>query len=194
VARGAHRREPPLPPPPCCALQTNSPVTMATCGSKVDSYNICQMVAMVGQQIVGGKRITEGFVEPHAARLCCQGHRARRQGTLSRWGGGMKCVHVFLCMCVCVPTIKMLVPAMACHSSPVVCGMCLYVWVWWDLSPPRGPTAGLRGQLVLLGAHGVRVLFHTMGGRGARGHGCARSRGASLFTPLVLTPPCSLQP
>jgi DNA-directed RNA polymerase III subunit RPC1 len=46
----------------------NKPFIMATCGSKGSSLNICQMVACVGQQIVGGKRMPDGFVRrtlPH---------------------------------------------------------------------------------------------------------------------------------
>jgi DNA-directed RNA polymerase beta' subunit len=43
--------------------RTNSPRIMATCGSKGSTLNICQMVACVGQQSVGGQRIQEGFVE-----------------------------------------------------------------------------------------------------------------------------------
>jgi hypothetical protein len=34
---------------------------MATCGSKGSPLNIAQMVACVGQQVVGGKRIPDGF-------------------------------------------------------------------------------------------------------------------------------------
>ena len=41
----------------------NSPKIMATCGSKGSIINIAQMVALVGQQSVGGSRIAEGFVE-----------------------------------------------------------------------------------------------------------------------------------
>ena len=38
----------------------NSPLTMAVCGSKGSKINISQMVACVGQQAVGGKRIANG--------------------------------------------------------------------------------------------------------------------------------------
>lgn len=46
----------------------NSPLIMATCGSKGSDINICQMMACVGQQIVNGNRIPEGFINrtlPH---------------------------------------------------------------------------------------------------------------------------------
>ena len=49
----------------------NAPFIMATCGSKGSQINISQMVACVGQQIVNGKRIAEGFIErtlPHFER------------------------------------------------------------------------------------------------------------------------------
>lgn len=49
----------------------NATLIMATCGSKGSPLNICQMTAAVGQQIVGGERVGEGFVErtlPHFAR------------------------------------------------------------------------------------------------------------------------------
>ena len=39
----------------------NAAKTMAACGSKGSALNICQMVICVGQQIVGGKRIPNGF-------------------------------------------------------------------------------------------------------------------------------------
>ncbi len=35
---------------------------MAECGSKGSPLNISQMIACVGQQSVGGKRIQNGFV------------------------------------------------------------------------------------------------------------------------------------
>lgn len=38
----------------------NSPLIMALCGSKGSVINICQMVACVGQQAVGGSRIQDG--------------------------------------------------------------------------------------------------------------------------------------
>jgi DNA-directed RNA polymerase III subunit RPC1 len=40
----------------------NSPRIMADCGSKGSTINISQMIACVGQQSVGGKRIENGFV------------------------------------------------------------------------------------------------------------------------------------
>eukprot|EP00611_Tribonema_gayanum_P007281 TRINITY_DN1663_c0_g2_i1.p1 TRINITY_DN1663_c0_g2~~TRINITY_DN1663_c0_g2_i1.p1 ORF type:complete len:1415 (-),score=378.85 TRINITY_DN1663_c0_g2_i1:1397-5641(-) len=46
----------------------NSPRIMAECGSKGSPLNISQMIACVGQQSVGGKRIENGFVKrtlPH---------------------------------------------------------------------------------------------------------------------------------
>jgi DNA-directed RNA polymerase III subunit RPC1 len=46
----------------------NNPRIMAECGSKGSPLNISQMVACVGQQSVGGKRVPEGFVNrtlPH---------------------------------------------------------------------------------------------------------------------------------
>jgi DNA-directed RNA polymerase III subunit RPC1 len=46
----------------------NSPLIMTLCGSKGSKINISQMVACVGQQIVGGSRIANGFVNrtlPH---------------------------------------------------------------------------------------------------------------------------------
>jgi len=47
---------------------SNAPRIMAECGSKGSSLNISQMIACVGQQDVGGKRIQNGFVNrtlPH---------------------------------------------------------------------------------------------------------------------------------
>ena len=47
---------------------TNSPQTMAQCGSKGSQLNISQMMACLGQQSVGGARIQNGFVNrtlPH---------------------------------------------------------------------------------------------------------------------------------
>jgi len=47
---------------------SNAPRIMAQCGSKGSPLNISQMMACVGQQNVGGKRIMEGFVDrtlPH---------------------------------------------------------------------------------------------------------------------------------
>ncbi|TKY57741.1 DNA-directed RNA polymerase III subunit RPC1 [Spatholobus suberectus] len=49
----------------------NSPLIMAQCGSKGSSTNISQMVALVGQQIVGARRAPNGFIDrslPHFPR------------------------------------------------------------------------------------------------------------------------------
>lgn len=46
----------------------NSPLIMATSGSKGSSINVSQMVALVGQQIIGGQRVLDGFQDrtlPH---------------------------------------------------------------------------------------------------------------------------------
>ena len=46
----------------------NSPLLMATSGSKGSNINVSQMVAVVGQQIIGGKRVEDGFQDrslPH---------------------------------------------------------------------------------------------------------------------------------
>ncbi|RKO98838.1 hypothetical protein CXG81DRAFT_15380 [Caulochytrium protostelioides] len=46
----------------------NAPMTMALCGSKGSKINVSQMVACVGQQIVSGSRIPNGFIDrslPH---------------------------------------------------------------------------------------------------------------------------------
>ena len=46
----------------------NSPMIMATCGSKGSNINVSQMVAVVGQQIIGGSRVADGFQDrslPH---------------------------------------------------------------------------------------------------------------------------------
>ncbi|EHL00082.1 putative DNA-directed RNA polymerase III subunit RPC1 [Glarea lozoyensis 74030] len=46
----------------------NSPLIMAKSGSKGSNINVAQMVAVVGQQIIGGKRVAEGFQDrtlPH---------------------------------------------------------------------------------------------------------------------------------
>ena len=46
----------------------NSPLIMATSGSKGSNINVSQMVAVVGQQIIGGKRVPDGFQDrslPH---------------------------------------------------------------------------------------------------------------------------------
>lgn len=50
----------------------NKPLIMALCGSKGNPVNLSQMIGCVGQQTVGGKRITYGFTErslPHFNRL-----------------------------------------------------------------------------------------------------------------------------
>lgn len=49
----------------------NSPLIMSQCGSKGSPINISQMVACVGQQIVGGRRAPNGFIDrslPHFPR------------------------------------------------------------------------------------------------------------------------------
>ncbi|CAA2978937.1 DNA-directed RNA polymerase III subunit 1 [Olea europaea subsp. europaea] len=49
----------------------NSPLIMSQCGSKGSPINICQMIACVGQQIVGGRRAPNGFIDrtlPHFAK------------------------------------------------------------------------------------------------------------------------------
>jgi DNA-directed RNA polymerase III subunit RPC1 len=58
----------------------NNPRIMAECGSKGSALNISQMVACVGQQSVGGKRVPEGFVNrtlphflPHALHAPAKG-------------------------------------------------------------------------------------------------------------------------
>lgn len=46
----------------------NSPLIMSQCGSKGSPINICQMIACVGQQSVGGRRAPNGFIDrtlPH---------------------------------------------------------------------------------------------------------------------------------
>lgn len=46
----------------------NAPLTMAICGSKGSNINVAQMVACVGQQIISGHRIPDGFPDrslPH---------------------------------------------------------------------------------------------------------------------------------
>ncbi|KAF2726289.1 beta and beta-prime subunits of DNA dependent RNA-polymerase [Polychaeton citri CBS 116435] len=46
----------------------NSPLIMARCGSKGSPINVSQMVAAVGQQIIGGSRVQDGFQDrtlPH---------------------------------------------------------------------------------------------------------------------------------
>jgi len=49
----------------------NAPLVMAKCGSKGSNINVSQMVATVGQQIIGGKRVVDGFENrtlPHFAK------------------------------------------------------------------------------------------------------------------------------
>lgn len=46
----------------------NTPLIMSVCGSKGNSLNISQMIACVGQQVVAGQRIANGFIRrtlPH---------------------------------------------------------------------------------------------------------------------------------
>ncbi|KAF2224129.1 putative DNA-directed RNA polymerase III largest subunit [Elsinoe ampelina] len=46
----------------------NAPLIMAKCGSKGSNLNVSQMIAVVGQQIIGGKRVLNGFQDrtlPH---------------------------------------------------------------------------------------------------------------------------------
>lgn len=46
----------------------NSPLIMAKCGSKGSNINVSQMVASVGQQMIGGSRVADGFQDrtlPH---------------------------------------------------------------------------------------------------------------------------------
>lgn len=46
----------------------NSPLIMATSGSKGSTINVAQMIALVGQQIIGGQRVEDGFQDrtlPH---------------------------------------------------------------------------------------------------------------------------------
>jgi DNA-directed RNA polymerase III subunit RPC1 len=53
----------------------NAPLIMATSGSKGSSINVSQMVAVVGQQIIGGKRVEDGFQDrtlPHFPKLARQ--------------------------------------------------------------------------------------------------------------------------
>lgn len=49
----------------------NAPLIMATCGSKGSKINVAQMVACVGQQIIAGSRVPNGFQDrslPHFAK------------------------------------------------------------------------------------------------------------------------------
>ena len=41
--------------------KNNTPLTMAQCGSKGSFINIAQMIALVGQQSISGKRPSDGF-------------------------------------------------------------------------------------------------------------------------------------
>ncbi|KAK3395264.1 hypothetical protein B0H63DRAFT_408669 [Podospora didyma] len=48
--------------------RNNAPLIMAKSGSKGSDINVAQMVALVGQQIIGGKRVADGFQDrtlPH---------------------------------------------------------------------------------------------------------------------------------
>jgi DNA-directed RNA polymerase III subunit RPC1 len=48
--------------------RNNAPLVMAKSGSKGSDINVAQMVALVGQQIIGGKRVADGFQDrslPH---------------------------------------------------------------------------------------------------------------------------------
>ena len=49
----------------------NAPLIMAQCGAKGSNINVAQMVAAVGQQIISGKRVMDGFEDrtlPHFAK------------------------------------------------------------------------------------------------------------------------------
>ncbi|KAM0788234.1 hypothetical protein ACM66B_001388 [Microbotryomycetes sp. NB124-2] len=49
----------------------NAPLIMAACGSRGSKINVCQMVACVGQQIIAGKRVSDGFQDrslPHFSK------------------------------------------------------------------------------------------------------------------------------
>jgi DNA-directed RNA polymerase III subunit RPC1 len=51
----------------------NSPLIMSLCGSKGSKINVSQMVACVGQQIISGSRIPNGFGDrslPHFPKNC----------------------------------------------------------------------------------------------------------------------------
>ena len=51
----------------------NAPLIMSMAGSKGSKLNVCQMVACVGQQIISGKRIPDGFGDrslPHFPQNC----------------------------------------------------------------------------------------------------------------------------
>ena len=40
---------------------TNGPVIMATCGAKGSATNLSQMIGCVGQQMISGRRVPNGF-------------------------------------------------------------------------------------------------------------------------------------
>lgn len=53
----------------------NAPLTMAKSGSKGSAINVAQMVACVGQQIIGGQRVADGFQDrtlPHFPKFARQ--------------------------------------------------------------------------------------------------------------------------
>jgi DNA-directed RNA polymerase III subunit RPC1 len=47
----------------------NAPLIMAKSGSKGSNINVAQMVAVVGQQIIGGQRVPDGFQDRSLAAL-----------------------------------------------------------------------------------------------------------------------------
>ena len=63
---------------------------MAKCGSKGSKINISQMIACVGQQVVGGTRIPDGFVNrtlPHfGVSGSCSGLPCRVMGARANDG------------------------------------------------------------------------------------------------------------
>ncbi len=55
--------------------RNNAPLTMANSGSKGSFINVAQMVAVVGQQIIGGQRVPDGFQDrslPHFPKMSRQ--------------------------------------------------------------------------------------------------------------------------
>lgn len=55
--------------------KTNAALIMAISGSKGSFINISQMIACVGQQAIGGKRVPNGFEDralPHYERWVCR--------------------------------------------------------------------------------------------------------------------------
>ncbi|KAF2727612.1 beta and beta-prime subunits of DNA dependent RNA-polymerase [Polyplosphaeria fusca] len=55
----------------------NAPLLMAKCGSKGSNINVSQMVASVGQQMIGGARVADGFQDrslPHFPKYARQPH------------------------------------------------------------------------------------------------------------------------